>query len=96
MSEDEILQWKLNSRLFKYAREGDLSQVQQLVLQGANPNYRIPTGATPLVMAASGGHLPVVQYLVSKGAAIDDIDRDGRDIFDHCKRHPDIVDYLIT
>lgn len=94
MSEDEILQWKLNSRLFKYAREGDLSQVQQLILQGANPNYRIPAGATPLVMAASGGHLPVVKCLVTNGATIDEIDRDGRDIFDHCKRHPNVVDYL--
>ncbi len=94
LSESEVKQWKLDARLFMYAREGDLDHVKRLISEGADPNYRVPFGTTPVVLAASRGHLAVVQYLVSRGAAIDAIDGNGYDIFEHSQHHPDVLEYL--
>jgi hypothetical protein len=47
---------------------GDLESAKLLVARGAEINR---TGWTPLHYAASGGHLPVIQYLLDNNAYID-------------------------
>lgn len=50
---------------------GDVEQVEQLLLAGADPNQTDEEGYSALQAAAENDHLDVVKLLVSKGARID-------------------------
>ena len=50
---------------------GDVEQVEQLLLDGADPNQTDEEGYSALQAAAENDHLDVVKLLVSKGARID-------------------------
>ncbi|MFU9047261.1 ankyrin repeat domain-containing protein [Acinetobacter tibetensis] len=50
---------------------GDVEQVEQLLLAGADPNQTDEEGYSALQAAAENDHLGVVKLLVSKGARID-------------------------
>jgi ankyrin repeat protein len=54
------------TEVFDAARKGDLEKVRSLVEQGINKEAIFQHGKTPLHVAAEGGHLKIVQYLVSK------------------------------
>jgi hypothetical protein len=53
-----------------------VSAVQQLVSAGASVNGP-EAGATPLVVAAAKGAVPIMQYLIQHGATIDKTDENG-------------------
>jgi ankyrin repeat protein len=60
------------------AREGDLGEIERLV--GEDPDQLDAGdgyGWTPLMVAAAEGHVGVVRWLLDKGAAINERDRDG-------------------
>ena len=40
------------------AHRGDVAEVRRLLDAGADPNQRDPSGSTPLMAAARGGHFP--------------------------------------
>lgn len=50
---------------------GDIEQVEQLLLDGSDPNQTDDEGYSALQAAAENDHLDVVRLLVSKGARID-------------------------
>lgn len=50
---------------------GDIEQVEQLLLDGLDPNQTDDEGYSALQAAAENDHLDVVRLLVSKGARID-------------------------
>lgn len=57
------------SPLMRAAREGRVDEMRSLLASGAKADEREPRlGVTPLVLAAAGGHLAVVQALLDAGA----------------------------
>ena len=50
---------------------GDMEQVEQLLLDGSDPNQTDDEGYSALQAAAENDHLDVVRFLISKGARID-------------------------
>ncbi|ENU81495.1 hypothetical protein F975_00619 [Acinetobacter sp. ANC 3789] len=57
--------------LVYWASLGDIEQVEQLLLDGLDPNQTDDEGYSALQAAAENDHLDVVRLLISKGARID-------------------------
>ena len=57
-----------DSALMLAAISGNLEIVRKLRLRGAEINHR---GWTPLIYAATGGHDPIVRYLLAEGSQVD-------------------------
>lgn len=72
-----------NARLLDAAAKGDVELIERLVSGDepeANPDCaRAPDGATPLMLAAEGGHAAAVAALLRAGAAWNALDAEG-----HC------------
>jgi len=54
--------------LFKAAGAGDQDTVERLLAAGADPEGRVPSGATALIVAAQNGYDPIVVVLIAAGA----------------------------
>lgn len=59
-----------NYDLLVAAAKGDTTQIELLLLLGANVNHSNYDGVTPLMYAAQGGHLRAVEVLIDEGANI--------------------------
>lgn len=57
--------------LVYWASLGDLDEVEQLLLEGQDPNQTDDDGYSALQAAAENDHLEVVKLLVEKGALVD-------------------------
>jgi len=80
------------------ARNGDLASVKA-VLQGDPGQIHVTNanGSTPLIVAASVGHLQVVDYLLNKGADIQAVNKMGMGALHYAVigEHLDVVKLLI-
>ena len=61
----------INVDLIRAIKDGNLTQVQSLVAEGANVNARDNINATPLHWAAHEGHVSVAEFLIEEGANIE-------------------------
>ena len=59
-----------NELLFEAARAGDVGRIETALAQGGSVNATTRYGVTPLIAAASNGHLEAVRLLVSRGANV--------------------------
>ena len=64
--------------LINAAQQGDVSAVESLLKQGADPNAAAGDGMTALHWAAERGHQKVIELLISSGAALDTKTRIGK------------------
>ncbi|KAG7667230.1 hypothetical protein Ndes2526B_g04267 [Nannochloris sp. 'desiccata'] len=65
-------------QLMEACRSGDLVLVQSLLEADADVTYSNPDdGVTPLMIAAEGGHIPVITVLLEAGAPWNAQDKDG-------------------
>ena len=71
------------SALFSACRGNRLSSVQNLVLGGANINFRHGSGSTPLTASMECNQFHIASYLVS----LPGIEVDHRDCFDNTALH---------
>ena len=62
--------WSGDTPLHKAAKDGDVSEVKELLAKGAEVNAKGKDGETPLHWAALLGHLDVVKELLAKGAEV--------------------------
>ncbi|CAN0508118.1 unnamed protein product, partial [Ectocarpus sp. 8 AP-2014] len=79
------------------AQKGDLELVMLLLDKvGVDKNFKDTRGDTPLILAASGGHLPVVEALLAAGVDVDTIGATGTALRTAVLRGVDgIVDALV-
>mmetsp|Transcript_52040 Transcript_52040/g.156165 ORF Transcript_52040/g.156165 Transcript_52040/m.156165 type:complete len:179 (-) Transcript_52040:349-885(-) len=69
----------LDTPLHKASHNGDFRQVQTIVEAGEmDINAAGASDRRPLHRAAGGNHEEIVEYLLMKGAAVDESDRSGR------------------
>lgn len=71
---EDVRTMSLDSALFTASEHGINEAVRILLRAGANPNYKAPSGWTPLLMAAGNGHVEAVRALLQKGADPNDQD----------------------
>lgn len=57
-------------RLISAVKAGDAAKVQRLLASGAEPESRNVQGLTALMVAASHGHVEVIDALIACGAAV--------------------------
>jgi hypothetical protein len=65
--------YKLQLRLTKAAREGDLSEIRETLKFGANPNLPVDDSFPPLQTAAASGQADAVRLLLDNGAQINHV-----------------------
>ena len=56
---------------FDACADGDAATIREIVSNGVDPNYPDENGATPLILAARGGHLEAAEALLDGGADIE-------------------------
>jgi len=89
----------VNDDLLGAARKGDLAGVKAACEKGASIETTTPYGQTPLYVAAMGGHIDVVEYLLDKGAHTDIKDTFYKQPmlgFVLYKKHYDVAKLLIS
>lgn len=77
------------------ATSGDLESLVRLHIQGLDLNKADYDRRTPLHLAANGGHLEVVKFLVQNGAHINPYDRWGSTPLNDAS-NPAVQEYLIS
>jgi ankyrin repeat protein len=82
---------------FKALRLENGSAIATQIAAGRDPNYRMPGGKTPLMVAAKIGDLELVKLLLSRGADINAATHNGGTplMFSAIPGNPDIVRLLI-
>lgn len=84
---------KFVSPLLEAAYIGDYPAVRRLVEQGVDVNTS-QNGFTALILAAAGGHLDIVEYLVAKGMDVNAENREGINALTMASEHLEVIKYL--
>ncbi len=85
-----------NEKLRKCAANGYLKGVSEALFEGADINYKLENGNTPLELATFGNKYIVSEYLLEHGAWVSDTSLgysiENRDLFCHMLRdlHPEL------
>eukprot|EP00746_Dinoflagellata_sp_MGD_P136543 gnl/MRDRNA2_/MRDRNA2_70454_c0_seq1.p1 gnl/MRDRNA2_/MRDRNA2_70454_c0~~gnl/MRDRNA2_/MRDRNA2_70454_c0_seq1.p1 ORF type:complete len:165 (-),score=33.64 gnl/MRDRNA2_/MRDRNA2_70454_c0_seq1:255-749(-) len=87
-----------SQELIDSATEGDLARVQAALENGADIEFHPKYDFTAMTWAAQGGHLKVVEFLVSRKANMDALDGVGWSILMHAayRGHVDVVKFLLA
>jgi ankyrin repeat protein len=89
---------ELNRQLLQAASLGQVDGIGSLLESRAEVNATDPTGITPLMLAAHGGHKPAVEVLIAHGANLDAQNKIGYSalVFAANGSHSDVYNTLIN
>jgi ankyrin repeat protein len=85
--------------LLGFVQHGHLALVKEYLNKGISIECRESLdGKTPLIIAASHGHLDVVQFLVKEGAKVDAVGKNGCSALylAALNAHVEVVNYLLS
>ena len=84
-SEQSNRQRDLNNSLINAVFLRDLTKVNNLLEQGANPNFKNNAGETSLIIAAANGHLEIARLLINRNASIEAKDHQDQNALTHAR-----------
>lgn len=92
----QLSQAEKDSRFWLAAREGNRTEVAEMLAQGANPNTVNASGATAIHGATQFGSLPLVMYLHKNGVSLNTATMNGWTAMHTAARfgRADIANYL--
>ena len=87
----------ISKKLLEVATNGDTKGVEYQLKMGANFDFRIKDGPTPLIFAAVKGHTEIVNILIDKGADVNAKDNNNQTplMFAALNGHTEIAKILI-
>ena|SRR5258705_8633357 len=97
------MNWNINeqsvtgtTKLFEAVSSDSADEVLELLKLGADPNFPENNGITPLMEAASGGSVPMIELLLRYGARWDSRDHFGDTAIDYARnqKHKSAVHFL--
>jgi protein phosphatase 1 regulatory subunit 12A len=65
-------------QLFKFAKAGNLEEINKLIEEGVEIDTADVKGLTPLILAVKQENIPVVEMLIQRGADINKGDNEGK------------------
>lgn len=89
---------KLDAHLQAAAEKGDAASIALLLKQGANPEARDESGATPLLIASRHNHIDAARVLIDAGANVNAKDRieDSAYLYAGARGHNEILKMTLT
>ena len=78
-----------SSLIHDAALDGDIDEVQRQLDAGVDPNLKSSKGATPLFYAVYGGHLEIVELLITRGADVNAVYLNGNSVLDQAHDYDD-------
>ena len=78
-----------SSLIHDAALDGDIDEVQRQLDAGVDPNLKSSKGATPLFYAVYGGHLEIVELLITRGADVNALYLNGNSVLDQAHNYDD-------
>jgi ankyrin repeat protein len=78
-----------SSLIHDAALDGDIDEVQRQLDAGVDPNLKSSKGATPLFYAVYGGHLEIVELLITRGADVNALYLNGNSVLDQAHDYDD-------
>ena len=78
-----------SSLIHDAALDGDIDEVQRQLDAGVDPNLKSSKGATPLFYAVYGGHLEIVELLITRGADVNAVYLNGNSVLDQAHNYDD-------
>jgi len=78
-----------SSLIHDAALDGDIDEVQRQLDAGVDPNLKSSKGATPLFYAVYGGHLEIVELLITRGGDVNAVYLNGNSVLDQAHDYDD-------
>ena len=75
----QMAEYMEKTKIFTVAQIGDIDKMKEMLDSGMDVNTRHPNDACgPLIFAITGGQIKMVQFLIERGAYVNDKTKEGK------------------